>query len=294
MTNPHPALNPRMSCCAMSIRPASAPPTTSTSAKPRSGAGRVRATARRGALWERSCTTLSDRSMTASSIIADSYLDRAVIARHAPAHILDYLYDEDDSGVLALAACRCAVMGRFVPEAENRPPILKRGSGLLRFAKHALNATSSQGERTLLRGTVWAILPNRRAEPVHNPVLYSPQQFVGGLLFDTAQRPREIEIGTAHKAKGQACRGFIRDRCHISHGVFPTKHAPQNAESICQLIRIVNTAFDKSPRIASQPLCGWRFNIGQSSRGLAAKPILGGKNEATLHCTQAGGEEVAA
>ncbi|PJI55624.1 hypothetical protein CTI14_03285 [Methylobacterium radiotolerans] len=152
-----------------------------------------------------------------------------MIAWHAPAHILDCLYDEDESGALALAACRCAVVGRYVHEAENRPPIAKRGSSLLRFAKHALNATSSQGERTLLRGTVWAILPSRRAKPVHNPVLYSAQQFVGGLLVDTAQRPREIEIGTAHEAKGQAFRGFIRDRCHISHGAFPTKHAPQNA-----------------------------------------------------------------
>ncbi|MGF6252846.1 hypothetical protein ABID82_000540 [Methylobacterium sp. PvP062] len=275
MTKPHPALNPRTSCCAISIRPASAPPTTSTSARPRSGSGRLRATARLGALGGRSCTTLSDRSMTASSIIAGSYLGRVVIARHAPAHIFDCLYDEDDSGVLALAACRCAVVGRFAHEAENRPPIAKRGSSLLRFAEHASNATSSQGERTLLRGTVWAILLSRRAKPVHNPVLYSAQQFVGGLLFDTAQRPREIEIGTAHEAKGQACRGFIRDRCHISHGVFPTKPAPQNAESIYRPYRIVNTAFDKSPWADFQPLCGPGFNIGQLSGGLAAKPMLG-------------------
>lgn len=295
MTKPHPALNPSTSCCAMSIRPASAPPTTSTSARPRSGSGRLRATARLGALGGRSCTTLSDRSMTDSSIIAGSYLGRVVIARHAPAHILDYLNDEDDCGVLKpLTACGCSVVGRFVCDVENRPPIVKRDSGLLRFAEHASNATGSQGERTLLRGTVWAILPSRRAQTVHNPVLYSAQQFVRGLLFDTAQRPREIEIGTAHEAKGQTCRGFIRDWCHISHGVFPTKHAPQNVESICQPIRIVNTAFDKSPWIAFQPLCGWRFNIGQSSRGLAAKPILGGKNASALHCTQASGEGVAA
>lgn len=274
MKRSQPALNPSTSCCAVSIRPASAPPTTSTSARPRSG--RLRATARLGALGGRSCTTLSDRSMTASSIIAVAYLGRVVIARHAPAHILDCLYDEVESGVLKpLAVCGCAVVGRFVREAGNRPPILKRGSGLLRFTQHASNATSSQGERTLLRGTVWAILPSRRAKPICNSVLYSAQQFVCGLHFDAAQRPREIEIGTAHETEGQTCRGFIRDRSHISHGVFPTKHAPQNAESICQPIRIVNTAFDKSPRIGSQPLCGWRFNIGQSSGRCAAKPILG-------------------
>lgn len=295
MKRSQPALNPSTSCCAMSIRPASAPPTTSTSARPRSGSGRLRATERLGTLGGRSCTTLSDRSMTASSIIAGLYLGRVVIARHAPAHILDCLYEEDESSVLKpLAACGRAVVGRFVSEAENRPPILKRSSGLLRFAEHASNATGSQGERTLLRGTVWAILPSSRAKPIYNSVLYSAQQFVCGLHLDTAQRPREIEIGTAHEAEGQACRGFIRDRCHISHGVFPTKHAPQQRESICQPIRIVNTAFDKSPRTASQPLCGWRFNIGQSSRGLAAKPILGGKDEAALHCTQASGEGAAA
>jgi hypothetical protein len=73
--------------------------------------------------------------------------------------------------------------------------------------------------------------------------------------------------------------------------VFPTKHAPQNAESIYRAIRIVNTAFDKSPRTASQPLCGRRFNIGQSSRGLAAKPMLGPTTERR---TSASGEEVAA
>ena len=294
MKRSQPTLNPRTSCCAMSIRPASAPPTTSTSARPRSGSGRVRATAWLGALGGRSYTTLSDRSMTASSMIAGSYLAAADTVRHAPAHILDHLYDEDECGVpKPLATCGCAVVRRFVSEAENRPPIAKRGSGLLRFAKHASNATGSQGERPLLRGTVQAILPSR-TKPIHNSVLYSAQQLGRGLLFDTAQRPREIEIGAAHEAKGQTCRGFIRDRCHISHGVFPTKHAPQKAESICQPIRIVNTAFDKSPRIASQPLCGWRFNIGQSSRGLAAKPILGGKNEEALHCTQACGEGVAA
>jgi len=295
MTEPHPALNPSTSCCAISIRPASVPPTTSTSATPRSGSGRLRATAWIGALGGRSCTTLSDRSMTASSIIADAYLAAADAVRHAPAHILDCLYDEDDSGVLKpLAAWGCAVVGRFVREAGNRPPIMKRGSGLLRFAKHASDATSSQGERTLLRGTILAILPSRRAKPIYNSVLYSAQQFVCGLLFDTAQRPREIEIGTAHEAKGQTCRGFIRDRCHISHGVFPTKHAPQNAESIYWAIRIVNTAFDKSPQAAFQPLCGWGFNIGQSSRGLAAKPILGGANEVPPRSTLVSGEGGAA
>ncbi|WP_287082436.1 hypothetical protein [Methylobacterium sp.] len=120
--------------------------------------------------------------MTASSIIAGSYLGRVVIAWHAPAHILDCLYEEDESSVLKpLATCGCAVVGRFVSEAENRPPILKRGSGPLRFAEHASNATGSQGERTLLRGIVWAILPSRRAEPIHNPVLYSAQQLVVSL-----------------------------------------------------------------------------------------------------------------
>ena len=268
------------------------PPRISTSLTDTTGSGRLRATARLGALAGRSCTTLSDRSMTASSIIAGSYLGWVVIARHAPAHILDCLYEEDESSVLKpLAACGCAVVGRFVNEAKNRPPILKRGSGLLRFTKHASNATSSQGQRILLRGTVWTVQRSRRAEPIYNPVFNSPQQFVCGLSFDTAQRPREIEIGTAHEAKGQTCRGFIRDRCHISHGVFPTKHAPQNAESIYRANRIVNTAFDKSPRAYSRPMCGRRFNIGQSSGRPAAKPILGAGSK---RCAPASGEGAAA
>ncbi|MBP2493642.1 hypothetical protein J3A76_000980 [Methylobacterium sp. PvP109] len=57
--------------------------------------------------------------------------------------------------------------------------------------------------------------------------------------------------------------------------MFPTKPAPQNAESIYRPYRIVNTAFDKSPWADFQPLCGPGFNIGQLSGGLAAKPMLG-------------------
>lgn len=197
--------------------------------------------------------------------------------------------DEDDCGVLKPLTA-CGVVGRFVREAENRPPIVKRDSDLLRFTKHASNATGSQGERTLLGGTVRAIVPSR-AKPIYNSVLYSAQQLVCGILFDTAQRPREIEIGTAHEAKGQACRGFIRDRCHISHSVFPTQHAPQSAESIYWAIRIVNTAFDKSPQIDFQPLCGWGFGIGQSSRGLAAKPTLGPTIKRCAPASDGGGAE---
>jgi hypothetical protein len=81
----HPMLNVSTSCWAAKARPARSPPTTNTSARPRSG-WRL-ATVRLGACRSRSHTTLPDRLMTASSIIAGPYLAAVAIARHALAHM---------------------------------------------------------------------------------------------------------------------------------------------------------------------------------------------------------------
>jgi hypothetical protein len=81
MRRSHPALNASTSCWAVKARPVRSPPTTNTSARPRTGW--LLAAVQPRSLGSRSHTTLPDHLTTASSIIAGSYLGLVAIARHA-------------------------------------------------------------------------------------------------------------------------------------------------------------------------------------------------------------------
>jgi hypothetical protein len=88
---------------------------------------------------------------------------------------------------------------------------------------------------------------------------------------------REVNIGAPHEAEGQTCRGFIRDRHHVSHGVFLIKHAPQTYAAIYDQSSIVKSGQNRSILADMLPTQTHISNLKQSLCGvrlLALSPGL--------------------
>lgn len=113
-----------------------------------------------------------------------------------------------------------------------RPLSPMSASDLVRFAQHGANPSCSRGNCGLLRSLIGKTLA-QMAKPERNAIFHALKQLARGLFLDPKQRLGEIKVGASHEAEGQACRGFSRNGCKVSHFAFLFERAPQTEQIVC-------------------------------------------------------------